>query len=110
MSKETNLEALIIVSHDWNLPFEQMCDSSDFVVVAILGQWWEGHFHHIYYAGQTLNDAQETYTTTEKEMLGVVFAFDKFLSYLMLSKVVTYNDHFALKYRLSKQDTKPRMI
>lgn len=57
-----------------------------------------------------MNGAQENYTTTEKEMLVVVFAFDKFRSYLVLSKMIVFTDHSALKYLLSKQDAKPRLI
>ena len=50
------------------------------------------------------------YTTTEKELLAVVFALYKFRSYLLGSKVVVYTDHSALRYLLSKKDTKPRLI
>ncbi|XP_076959077.1 uncharacterized protein LOC143635058 [Bidens hawaiensis] len=70
----------------------------------------EKHFHPIYYASKTLNDAQENYTTTKKELLTVVFAFDKFLSYLVLSKTIFYTDHAALRYLFAKKDTKPRLI
>ena len=108
--KKKLVEAPIMVSPDWNLPFELMCDASDFAVGAVLGQRQGNHFHPIYYASKTLNDAQENYTTTEKEMLAVVFAFDKFRSYLVLSKVIVYTDHSALKYLLNKSDAKPRLI
>jgi hypothetical protein len=64
----------------------------------------------IYYASRTLNDAQINYATTEKELLAVVFAFDKFRSYLVGSKVIVYTDHAALKYLLTKKDAKPRLI
>ncbi|GJY26712.1 reverse transcriptase domain-containing protein [Tanacetum coccineum] len=59
---------------------------------------------------KTMNDAQEHYTTTEKELLAVVYAFDKFRSYLIMSKYVVYTDYPALKYLFSKQDKKPRLI
>ncbi|GKD67115.1 putative nucleotidyltransferase, ribonuclease H, partial [Tanacetum coccineum] len=64
----------------------------------------------IYYASKTMNDAQEHYTTTEKEFLAVVYAFDKFRSYLIMYKTVVNTDHSALKYLFSKQDAKPRVI
>ncbi|GJV07083.1 reverse transcriptase domain-containing protein [Tanacetum coccineum] len=67
-------------------------------------------FKPIYYASKTLNNAQEHYTTTEKELLAVVFSFDKFRRYLILSKIVVYIDHSTLKYLFSKQDAKPRLI
>ncbi|GKG01512.1 reverse transcriptase domain-containing protein [Tanacetum coccineum] len=100
----------IIISPDWNVPFELMCDASDFAVRAVLGQRINEKFKPIYYPTKTLNNAQEHYTTTEKELLMVVFSFDKFCPYLILSKTVVYTDHFALKYLFSKQDAKPRLI
>ncbi|KAJ0522556.1 putative nucleotidyltransferase, Ribonuclease H [Helianthus annuus] len=108
--KEKLVNAPIMVAPDWELPFELMCDASDFAVGAVLGQRKDKHFHPIYDASKTLNDAQEHYTTTEKELLGVVFAFDKFRSYLVLSKTIVYTDHAALRYLFSKQDAKPRLI
>nr|GEV56434.1 hypothetical protein [Tanacetum cinerariifolium] len=74
------------------------------------GQRIEGKFKPIYYANKILNNAQEHYTTTEKELLVVVFSFDKFRPYLVLSKTIVYTDHSALKYLFSKQDAKPRLI
>ncbi|GKE94654.1 reverse transcriptase domain-containing protein [Tanacetum coccineum] len=87
-----------------------MCDASDFSVGAVLGQMIDGKFKPIYYASKTLNDAQAHYTTTEKELLAVVFSFDKFRPYLILSKTIVYTDYSALKYLFSKQDAKPRLI
>ncbi|GJW85672.1 reverse transcriptase domain-containing protein [Tanacetum coccineum] len=59
-----------------------------------------------HYASKTMTDAQAHYTTTKKELLAVVYAFDKFRSYLVLSKTIVYIDHSALKYLLAKQDAK----
>ncbi|GJQ94305.1 reverse transcriptase domain-containing protein [Tanacetum coccineum] len=87
-----------------------MCDTSDFAVGAVLGQRIDGKFKPIYYASKTLNNAQEHYTTTEKELLALVFSFDKFRPYLILSKTIVYTDHSAWKYLFSKQDAKPRLI
>ncbi|GKE54339.1 reverse transcriptase domain-containing protein [Tanacetum coccineum] len=87
-----------------------MCDASDFAVGAVLGQRIDGKFKPIYYASKTLNNAQEHYTTTEKELIVVVFSFDKFRPYLVLSKTIVYTDHSALKYLFSKHDAKPRLI
>ncbi|KAJ0540924.1 putative nucleotidyltransferase, Ribonuclease H [Helianthus annuus] len=99
-----------MIAPDWKLPFEIMCDASHFAVGAVLGQRKDKHFHPIYYASKTLYDAQENYTTTEKELLAVVFAFDKFCSYLVLSKTIVYTDHAAIRYLFKKQDAKPRLI
>ncbi|GJU87208.1 putative nucleotidyltransferase, ribonuclease H [Tanacetum coccineum] len=108
--KEKLTTAPIIISPDWNVPFKLMCDASDFVVGAVLGSRIDGKFKPIYYASKTLNNSQEHYTTTEKELLVVVFSFDKFRQYLVLSKTVVYTDQSALKYLFSKQDAKPRLI
>ncbi|KAL4290652.1 hypothetical protein GQ457_14G014500 [Hibiscus cannabinus] len=84
--KQKLVTAPIVEPPDWKLPFELMCDASDYAVGAVLGQKKGKIFHPIYYASKTLNDAQVNYTTTEKEMLAVIFAFDKFRSYLIGTK------------------------
>ncbi|GKD83987.1 reverse transcriptase domain-containing protein [Tanacetum coccineum] len=68
------------------------------------------HFQPIHYASKTMTEAQAHYTTTEKELLAVVYAFEKFRPYLVLSKSIVYTDHSALKYLLAKQDAKPRLL
>ena len=74
-----------------------MCDASDHYVRVVLGQRKNKIFHSIYYANKTLADAQINYTTTEKELLTVVFAFEKFRTYLVGTKVTIYTDHVAKK-------------
>ncbi|KAL4347916.1 hypothetical protein GQ457_17G008280 [Hibiscus cannabinus] len=91
--KQKLVTAPIVEPPDWQLPFELMCDASDYAVGAVLGQRKGKIFHPIYYASKTLNDAQVNYTTTENEMLAVIFAFDKFRSYLIGTKVTVYSDH-----------------
>nr|GFA29241.1 reverse transcriptase domain-containing protein [Tanacetum cinerariifolium] len=108
--KKKLTEALILVIPDWNLPYELMCNASDFVIGAVLGQRKAKHFQPIHYAIKTMTEAQIHYTTMEKEMLAVVYAFEKFQPYLVLSKSIVYTDHSALKYLLSKQDAKPRLL
>ncbi|KAD3337792.1 hypothetical protein E3N88_33313 [Mikania micrantha] len=81
--KEKLVNAPILIAPDWSSPFELMCDATDFA---------------------------EHYTTTEKELLALVFAFDKFRSYLVLSKTIVYTDHAALRYLFNKKDAKPRLI
>ena len=102
--------APIIMAPDWLLPFELMCDASDYAIGAVLGQIVNKLPHVIYYASRTLNDAQLNYSTTEKELLAIVFALEKFRSYLIGSKVFVYSDHAALRYLLTKKDAKPRLI
>ncbi|GJY97058.1 reverse transcriptase domain-containing protein [Tanacetum coccineum] len=83
--KKKLTKAPILIAPDWDLPFELMCDASDFAI--------ESH-----------------YTTTEKEMLAVVYAFKKFWSYLILNKSIVYTDHSALKYLFAKRDSKARLL
>ena len=104
------MEAPILQSPNWDLPFEIMCDASDFAVGAVLGQRIDKKLTAICYASMTLADAQLTYTTTEKELLAVVFALEKFRPYILGSKIIVYTDHAALKYLLSKKEAKPRLI
>ncbi|GKD88067.1 reverse transcriptase domain-containing protein [Tanacetum coccineum] len=87
-----------------------MCDASDFAIGAVLGQCKTKHFQPIHYARKTMTDAQAHYTTTEKELLVVVYAFEKFQPYLVLSKSIVYTDHSALKYLFNKQDAKPKLF
>ncbi|GKA84303.1 reverse transcriptase domain-containing protein [Tanacetum coccineum] len=108
--KKKLTEAPILVALDWDLPFEIMCDASDFAIGAVLGQCKTKHFQPIHYASKTMTDAQAHYTTTEKELLAVVYAFEKFRPYLVLSKTIVYTDQSALKYLLAKQDAKPRLL
>ena len=108
--KEALTTAPVIQPPNWELPFELMCDASDYAVGAVLGQR-VGRLHHvIYYASRTLNDAQLNYSTTEKELLAVIFALEKFRSYLLGTKVIVYTDHAALRYLLTKKEAKPRLI
>nr|GEX74591.1 hypothetical protein [Tanacetum cinerariifolium] len=78
-------EAPILIAPDWDMPFELMCDASDFAI-------------------------ESNYTTTEKEMLSVVYAFENFRSYLIMNKSIVYTDHFAHKYLFAKKDFKARLL
>lgn len=108
--KELLTSAPIMMAPDWNLPFELMCDASDYALGAVLGQRVNKVPHAIYYASRTLNDAQLNYSTTEKELLAVIFALEKFRSYLIGSKVIVFTDHAALRFLFDKKDAKPRLI
>ena len=102
--------APIVQAPNWKLPFEVMCDASDLAIGAVLGQREDGKPHVVYYASKTLNEAQRNYTTTEKELLAVVYALDKFRAYLVGADIVIFTDHAALKYLLTKQNGKARPI
>jgi hypothetical protein len=108
--KQALISAPIIQPLDWSLPFEIMCDASDYAVGAVLGQTKDRKHHAIAYASKTLTGPLLNYATTEKELLTIVFSIDKFRSYLVGAKVIVYTDHAALKYLLTKKDAKPRLI
>nr|GFA23407.1 reverse transcriptase domain-containing protein [Tanacetum cinerariifolium] len=103
-------KAPILIAPNWDLPFELMCDASDFAIGAVLGQRHEKHFRPIHYASKTLTDVESNYTTTKKEMLAVVYAFEKFRSYLIMNKSIVHTDHSALKYLFGKKDAKARLL
>nr|GEV40201.1 reverse transcriptase domain-containing protein [Tanacetum cinerariifolium] len=75
-----------------------------------LGETHEKHFRPIHYASKTLTDVESNYTTPEKEMLAVVYAFEKFLSYLIMNKCIVHTDHSALMYLFAKKDAKARLL
>ncbi|GJZ53504.1 reverse transcriptase domain-containing protein [Tanacetum coccineum] len=108
--KKKLTEAPILIAPNWDQPFEIMCDASDYAIGAVLGQRIEKHFRPIHYASKTMTEAESNYTTTEKEMLAVVYAFEKFRSYLIMNKSVVYTDHSALKYLFNKKDAKARLL
>ena len=87
-----------------------MCDASDYAVGAVLGQSKDKKHHAISYSSKALTGPQLNYATTEKKLLSVVFAIEKFRSYLMGAKVIVYTDHAAVKYLLTKKDAKSCLI
>ena len=77
---------------------------------AVLGQRVDKKPIAICYASKTLSEAQMYNMMTEKELLPVVYALEKFLIYILGSKIIIYTDHTVLKYFLSKKEVKPRLI
>ena len=104
------IEAPILITPDCGLPFELMCDASDVAVGAVLGQRKRKVFHSIYYVSKTLDATQTNYIVTKKEMLALVYAFDKFISYLVGTKLIVFTDHATIRYLFSKMDSKLRLI
>ncbi|RDY09649.1 Retrovirus-related Pol polyprotein from transposon opus, partial [Mucuna pruriens] len=101
---------LILHAPDWELLFELMCDASNMTLSTILGQRVGKRSHVIAYASCTLDSTQTNYTTTKKEFLAIVFALDKFRSYLLSSKIIVFSHHAALQFLLKKPNVKPRLI
>nr|GEU49706.1 reverse transcriptase domain-containing protein [Tanacetum cinerariifolium] len=108
--KEKLNEAPILIAPNWDQPFELMCEASDYAVGAVLGQRVEKHFQPIHYSSKTMTQVEMNYTTTKKEMLAVVYAFEKIRSYLIINKSIVYTDHSALKYLFVKKDVKARLL
>ena len=77
---------------------------------AALVQHIEKVLHPIAYASKTFNETQENYTTTEKVLLAVVFAVEKFRAYLLESKVIIHTNHSATMYLMTKKDAKSQFI
>nr|GEV44636.1 reverse transcriptase domain-containing protein [Tanacetum cinerariifolium] len=108
--KKKLTKAPILIAPNWDLPFELMCDATDFAIGEVLGQRHKKHFRPIHYASKMLTDTESNYTTTKKEMLAVVYAFEKFRSYLIMNKSIVHTDHSALKYLFAKKDAKARLL
>jgi hypothetical protein len=108
--KEALISTPVIQRPDWHPPFDIMCDASDYAVGVVLGQSKDKNHYAISYASKTLTGPQLNYATTEKKLLAVVFAIEKFRSYLVGARVIVSTDHAALKYLLTKKDAKPRLI
>ena len=102
--------APIVRAPNCQLPFEVMCDASGLTIGVVLGQREGGKPYVVYYASKTLNEAHRNYTTTKKELLAVVYASDKFRAYLVGSDIIIFIDHSSLKYLLTKQNAKARLI
>ena len=94
--------APIVRAPNRKLPFKVMCDVSNLAIGAVIGHREGGKPYVVYYASKTLNEAQRNYTTTEKELLEVVYALDKFRAYLVGSDIIIFTDHSDLKYLLTK--------
>ena len=87
-----------------------MCDVNDYAIGAILGQRIEKIFRAIHYTSKTFNKAQENNSTTEKEMLTMVFSCEKFRPYILGSHVIIHTDHSSIKYLMAKKYAKLRLI
>ena len=108
--KDRLIRAPIMATPNWNKEFEIMCDASDYAMGVVLGQRADKTFRAIYYGSKTFNEAQENYSTTEKEMLAMVCACEKCRPYILGSHVIMDTDHATIKYLMAKKDGKPRLI
>jgi len=105
--KKELISAPIISVPEWSKPFEIMCHTSDYAIGTVLREHIDNKH---YYSSRILEDAQLNYTTTEKELLAVVFALEKFRPYLLGSKITVFTNHSALRYLMLKKDANARLI
>ena len=110
MIKQALISSPIIQPPDWDLPFEIMCDVRDHAAGAVLGKKRDKKSVVIYYTNRTLDEIQQNCTTTEKELLAVLYVMEKFQPYLICSKVIVYTDYSTVEHLLEKKDTKPYLI
>ncbi|RDY01234.1 Retrovirus-related Pol polyprotein, partial [Mucuna pruriens] len=108
--KKRLTSAPILQAPNWEILFQLMCNVSNSMLGVVLGQRVSKQSHVIAYAYRTTDLAQVNYTTKEKELLAIVFALDKFRSYLLGSKIIVSFNHAALEYLLKKPNAKPRLI
>jgi hypothetical protein len=108
--KKAHISAPIIQPQNWHLPFEILSDASDYAIGAVLDQSKDKKHFVISYGRKTLTGLRLNYATMEKELLTMVFAIEKFRSYLVGAKVIVHTDHVTLKYLLTKKDRKPCLI
>ncbi|XP_016704328.1 uncharacterized protein [Gossypium hirsutum] len=108
--KHKLISAPIVQPQTWNYPIGITYDRCDHSVGVVLGQRIEKEPYVISYASKTLDAAQSNYLTTEKEFLAIVFALEKFRSYLLGTKIVVFSDHITLKYLIRKKKEKTRLI
>ena len=101
--KSRLVSAPIMLTLDWSNEFEIMCDASNYAMGAVLGQRTEKIFQAIYYASKKINEAQDNYSTTEKEMLAMVISCEKFRPHILGSHVVIRTDHATIKYLMEKK-------
>ena len=108
--KSRLVAALIMITPNWNKEFEIMYDASDYAMGVLLRQRTKTMFKAIYYASKTFNETQDNYSTTEKEMLAMVFSCEKIRPYILGSHVIIHTDHATIRYLMAKKDAKPRLL
>ena len=109
--KECLTSAPILKSPDWNVIFHVHIDASNYALGAILAKPGEKYMDFpISYASKQLNSAEQNYTTTEQEGLGMIYAVKKFRHYLLANKFVFFTDHQALLYLVNKPCSTGRIV
>jgi len=81
--KQKLVEASVLQYPDFERPFILTTDASQFAIGSILSQGTPGQDRPIAYASRTLNKAEQAYSTTEKELLSIVWVVKNFRPYLL---------------------------
>lgn len=98
-------EPVVLTLPDVSRPFEVATDASDVGLGALLSQ--DGRV--VEYASRKLNAAEKNYSTTDRELLAVVWALEKWRQYLFSQAVVVYTDHRPITFLRSLKEPKGRM-
>ena len=100
--KEFLSTAPMLRGPNWELPFHIDTDASDHAIGVVLGQKIHSVEHAIYYISKNLQGAEYNYTVTEKELLAVIYALNKFRHYIMGYQIFVHTDHSTIKYLMNK--------
>nr|GEX72332.1 reverse transcriptase domain-containing protein [Tanacetum cinerariifolium] len=68
-------EAPILIAPNWDMPFELMCDASNFAIGAVLGQHKDKHFRPIHYASKTMTEAESKRCVSGQEAIDILKAY-----------------------------------
>jgi hypothetical protein len=94
---------------NWSLPFHICTDASDTTLGVVLGQRENQMPYAIYFVSKNLSPAEVNYTVTEKELLVVVHAINKFRHYITGYQAFVHTDHSTIKFLMNKPVTNPRV-
>jgi hypothetical protein len=101
--KEKMVTALILVFPDWENTFHMHVNALTIALGAILAQPGVGDLDHpVAFTSRKLSDSEQNYNTTEREVLAMVYALQKFRHCLLVKHFKMFIDHSALKYLVNK--------
>ncbi|MCO5605881.1 hypothetical protein L7F22_060066 [Adiantum nelumboides] len=100
----------ILRQPNWDVIFHVHVDASGVAMGAILAQPKGKADYPVYFASRRFSKAEQGYSTTEKEALGMVFSATKFWHYLLGKLFHFYVDHQALLYLINKVVIQGRLI
>ena len=101
----------VLRSLNYKKPFIITSDASDHTIGASLEQEYDGNRHLVDVVGRRLTTSEENYATSEKELLGVIFAIQKWRPFLLTSSepTIIQVDHLPLLYLKNLRDFNGRL-